>query len=217
MKKPLEEELEFIRVFTLETPKNYQLWQHRQVIVERLGIKEIAAFDLEVTKVQLSLDSKNIHCWQYRQWLLRHFDLPIDPEVEYVDALLKEDVYNNSAWNHRFFLIESSNLYKENKDQCLKLEISSILNFIDKSNEDNECFWNYLVAIIQESSETDFLIDDVISKLSSLIDPPETTENYLFLRFLVRVKRVNSRNSIYESLKELHPINRAFWTLLSHK
>lgn len=50
-------------------------------------------------------DSKNYHVWTYRHWLVRHFKLWDAPrEIRDVEALLKSDVRNNSAWNHRFML-----------------------------------------------------------------------------------------------------------------
>ena len=50
-------------------------------------------------------DSKNYHVWTYRHWLVRHFKLWDSPrEIEDVDALLKADVRNNSAWAHRYML-----------------------------------------------------------------------------------------------------------------
>lgn len=57
-----------------------------------------------LTKI-LSLDSKNYHVWTYRQWLVSHFDLFDSPtELDAIETLLREDVRNNSAWNHRWFL-----------------------------------------------------------------------------------------------------------------
>lgn len=50
-------------------------------------------------------DSKNYHVWTYRHWLVRHFKLWDQPrELEDVEFLLKADVRNNSAWNHRYML-----------------------------------------------------------------------------------------------------------------
>lgn len=50
-------------------------------------------------------DSKNYHVWTYRHWLVRHFRLWDQPrELEDVEFLLKADVRNNSAWNHRYML-----------------------------------------------------------------------------------------------------------------
>lgn len=40
-----------------------------------------------------------------RQWLVRRFDLWDQGEIEFVDYLLQKDVRNNSAWNHRNFLV----------------------------------------------------------------------------------------------------------------
>lgn len=58
----------------------------------------------------LALDAKNYHTWQYRQWVLCRFDdrAQWKAELSFVEDLLDDDVRNNSAWNHRFFVaIES--------------------------------------------------------------------------------------------------------------
>lgn len=53
----------------------------------------------------LALDSKNYHVWTYRHWLVRHFKLWDHPqELADVEALIDQDVRNNSAWNHRWTL-----------------------------------------------------------------------------------------------------------------
>lgn len=212
LKKSLNEEFEFIQAFTIETPKNYQLWQHRQIIVERMASVEVAAMDLEATKFQLSLDAKNIHCWQYRQWLLRHFNLPFLTELEYTKELLKSDVYNNSAWNHRYFLIKNSVEFKI--EDLIKDFENVVLLFLNGSNEDNECFWNYLAALINDCPLLS--IDSVIYKLTEIIGSPEQTKNYLYLRFLSRFDLEN-HEIICERLKDLHPINRAYWNSLIQK
>ena len=208
LKNSLNDELEFIRALTIEAPKNYQLWQHRQIIVERMASVEVAAMDLEATKFQLSLDNKNIHCWQYRQWLLRHFNLPFEMELEYTEELLKSDVYNNSAWNHRYFLIKNGIKFKIE-------DIEKILLFLNGSNEDNECFWNYLAALINDFPLL-LSIESVIYKLTEIVGSPEQTENYLYLRFLSRFNLEN-HEIICERLKDLHPINRAYWNSLIQK
>lgn len=54
------------------------------------------------------LDAKNYHVWSYRQWLVRRFELWDQGELEATEKLIDEDVRNNSAWNHRFFLVSGS-------------------------------------------------------------------------------------------------------------
>ena len=52
-------------------------------------------------------DSKNYHVWSHRQWLCSRFGA-FDSELAFVDRLLASDVRNNSAWNHRFFVLENT-------------------------------------------------------------------------------------------------------------
>lgn len=202
----------------METPKNYQLWQHRQVIVDKMEsangdeCPKIALTDLEDTKVQLSLDAKNIHCWQYRQWILRHFNLSLKSEFDYIDKLLIEDIYNNSAWNHRMFLIKASKEYKNNKNSFLMKEFEIIIGLLDESNEDNECFWNYLAALMRDCNSLS--LEFVLLKISERIGSFQSTKNYNYLRLILRFSDESDNFEICEQLKFLHPINRALWVSL---
>lgn len=36
---------------------------------------------------------------------MKRFDLWENGEIEYLNTLLEDDVRNNSAWNHRFFVV----------------------------------------------------------------------------------------------------------------
>ena len=50
-------------------------------------------------------DAKNYHVWSYRQWLVRRFDLWDQGELGETERLIDEDLRNNSAWNHRWFVV----------------------------------------------------------------------------------------------------------------
>jgi protein farnesyltransferase/geranylgeranyltransferase type-1 subunit alpha len=43
---------------------------------------------------------------ELRQWVIQKFDLWHD-ELGYVEDALRVDVRNNSAWNHRYFVVFS--------------------------------------------------------------------------------------------------------------
>lgn len=107
----LDCELARVRAFVRSHPKNYQAWyhlcpvprsrHHRQSIVARLGCDAVYAHELDEMVVLLVDDAKNYHAWQYRLWLVQHvFDM--HRELELTAELLRLDVYNNSAWNHRY-------------------------------------------------------------------------------------------------------------------
>ncbi|UZJ52877.1 hypothetical protein CBS101457_002197 [Exobasidium rhododendri] len=128
----LKDELNFLDELATKNMKNYQVWQHRKLIVSALGDP---SRELSFVAQVLQIDSKNYHTWVYRQWVLSHFgglpgkrledssSLSSDQhsrrfpdlwkgELAFVDNLLKEDARNNSAWNHRYFCIFGSNWAK---------------------------------------------------------------------------------------------------------
>lgn len=67
-------------------------------------IASLPAGEPSFLALMLSKDAKNYHVWSYRQWLVRHFSL-WDSELPLIEDFLRDDVRNNSAWNHRWFLI----------------------------------------------------------------------------------------------------------------
>ena len=87
----LADELDFMDVLAKENMKNYQVWQHRKVIVTELGHaiskrastddasaageewKAVAGRELAFVRDALKQDAKNYHTWAYRQWVLGHF------------------------------------------------------------------------------------------------------------------------------------------------
>lgn len=104
--KDLRKELDWLNAAALKNLKNYQIWHHRQTIVDNLADP---TGEQEFIARMLTKDSKNYHVWSYRQWLVGRFDLWDKGEIEAVEALLREDVRNNSAWNHRWFLVFGGN------------------------------------------------------------------------------------------------------------
>jgi protein farnesyltransferase/geranylgeranyltransferase type-1 subunit alpha len=116
-----------------------QVWEHRRLIVERLGH---TSNELSFLSEIISHDSKNYHAWQYRQWLLLTYSLWSD-ELNYVDQLIQDDIKNNSAWNQRYFVIAHTTGFKDNI-------IERELDYVEKrirSYPDNESSWNYLRGI----------------------------------------------------------------------
>lgn len=89
---------------------------HRKVVI---GWLKDASIELEFSASILSLDAKNYHTWQYRQWVIKEFNL-WENELEYVNNLLADDIRNNSAWNQRYFVISHTTGYTED---VMKTEI----------------------------------------------------------------------------------------------
>ena len=94
--------------------KSYQVWQHRRMILSALGDPST---ELNFIDSVLAKDGKNYHTWAYRQWVLAQYGgLPgggaekashpglWEGELAYATKLIGEDVRNNSAWNHRYYV-----------------------------------------------------------------------------------------------------------------
>ena len=96
--------------------KNYQVWHHRRLVVERLGDGSAEA---DFTAEAFADDPKNYHAWSHRQWAVRALTggggggreggaAPAGSwaaERALAEAMLQADVRNNSAWNHRWFVL----------------------------------------------------------------------------------------------------------------
>ncbi|EPS60948.1 hypothetical protein M569_13854, partial [Genlisea aurea] len=145
----LREELDYLNQITTENPKNYQIWHHRRWVAEKLGAG-VAGKELEFTSQIFSHDAKNYHAWSHRQWVLLNLG-GWEDELIFCDKLLKEDVFNNSAWNQRYFLITKSPLLgglDSMRDSEVAYAVEAIL-----SRPENESPWRYLRGIYGNDPE----------------------------------------------------------------
>ena len=136
MEANIKQELQYCREMIEEHPKNYQVWQHRRVLVEWL---QDPSSELRLTEIVLAMDQKNYHAWQHRQWVLLAFNL-FDQELTFINRLLEEDVRNNSAWNQRFYVINHTTRWTP---EVVRREVEFTLDKISLVKR-NESAWNYL-------------------------------------------------------------------------
>ena len=94
-----------------------------------------------------------------RQWVISKFNL-WEFELEYVESLLELDVRNNSAWNHRWFVIHYNNSSLPIPSDILQRELLFTYEMINKASK-NESAWNYLRGLAKYHTE---LIHEIIKK-----------------------------------------------------
>ncbi|XP_074592001.1 protein farnesyltransferase/geranylgeranyltransferase type-1 subunit alpha [Curcuma longa] len=150
----LHEERDFVDRITFQNSKNYQIWHHRRWLVEKLGT-EAANRELEFTKQVFALDAKNYHTWSHRQWVLELFG-GWENELEFCCELIENDVFNNSAWNQRYFVITRSPLLG-GLQAMRDSEVCYTSNII-LANPHNESPWRYLRGLYK--GEIEMLISD---------------------------------------------------------
>lgn len=127
MHLPIPDEIAWLNDVSMRNLKNYQIWQHRQLLLEALHkdltttssssseldqkLADLARSETDFITDILAEDTKNYHVWSYRQYLVRKLGRWGPEERHAVERMVDEDVRNNSAWSHRFFLVFSDPAY----------------------------------------------------------------------------------------------------------
>jgi len=140
-------------------PKNYQIWYHRRNLLECTFTGGAASDEerclvgeeLQYIASVLDEDAKNYHAWSHRQWALKTLNTEElwNKELDFTDKLIIKDVWNNSAWNDRWF---ASHRGLKSAPFCLEKSKNEVSYVIDKIANDpyNESPCRYLVAIVKE-------------------------------------------------------------------
>ncbi|KAK9452181.1 uncharacterized protein V1518DRAFT_410556 [Limtongia smithiae] len=203
--KDCEQELEWLEYVASKFPKNYQIWNHREIIVEKYNspIRE-----LPFIEAMLALDSKNYHVWSYRQWVVRRFNLWAT-ELAYTSNMIEDDVRNNSAWNHRYFALFGAGAPVN--DGIVASEIEFTKDAILKAPQ-NASAWNYLSGLVRTSKRPLSSLEDFCTSLASFpmtvsADSQEIVQSARALEVLA---------DIYAEKRDLDRALQA-WTLLADK
>jgi len=164
------DELAWVNDIALDNQKNYQIWHHRQLLVDHLyssistdppAVQQLADSEIDFMIQMFDEDSKNYHVWSYRQWLVQKLNLFNYSELQSIETLLKKDVRNNSAWSHRFFVVFSNSDYctpgskataydPKIPDGIIEREIEFSKAAIFEAPQ-NPSPWNYLRGVLKKS------------------------------------------------------------------
>ena len=170
LKIDLKQELEWLNETALDHQKNYQIWHHRMLIVDKLNDSEGEA---EFVERMFEKDAKNYHVWSYRQWMVKRFALWQKGELEFTEKLIEKDVRNNSAWNHRWFVIngrEADGVAGVADEKIREREVEFAKSAAAKAPQ-NQCPWNYLRGIVKKSGLPLSTLKDFVSQYASVENP----------------------------------------------
>lgn len=166
---PINEELDFVNEIALDNEKNYQIWHHRQILIDHIyptiasdpvAIAKLAKSEQTFMTQMFNSDSKNYHVWAYRQYLVRKLNMFDDSELKAVKDLLHKDVRNNSAWSHRFFIVFSDPAHSTSSSKAADPDPLIPAAIIDREIEfakaaafeapQNQSPWNYLRGVLRK-------------------------------------------------------------------
>ncbi|KAF7491380.1 Protein farnesyltransferase/geranylgeranyltransferase type-1 subunit alpha [Sarcoptes scabiei] len=161
LNKNLMDEMTYIHKVIFENQKNYQVWEHQKfllrVIKEKIDSKELEEIEYEniasifkkfIRIILKQDDSKNYHAWQQLQWFIKFWN-KFDDELKFSEEMIQYDFRNNSAWNHRFFVISNTTGFTDTiaRDEC-EYTIDLI-----RLGPNNESSWNYLIGVVEKSKQ----------------------------------------------------------------
>jgi len=157
-------------------------------------------------------DSKNYHVWSYRVWLVRRFNL-WDTEIPYVDALIEDDVRNNSAWSHRFFVLFQRD-GKDPKTIDLEDELSYVQEKIALAPQ-NASPWNYLRGVLKAAGKPITTIKALCVRFAP-INAPELVKSSHALDILASIyaaeeDRANAKIALQLLSEKFDPIRNGYW------
>ena len=141
------DELEWLNSLMLSNQKNYQIWHHRKLLLDKMND---ASEEKEMLSQIFQQEPKNFHAWTHRIWLVRRFNCT-EGELDFVERMLKDDIYNNSVWTYRFFLVEFTEGVGKVGRAKIEEEVKYALGKI-KQAPDNESPYNYIRGFLKKYS-----------------------------------------------------------------
>lgn len=163
----IPDEIEWLNEVSLTHIKNYQIWNHRQQLVDHYypaivtspsEVTALANSERDFIEKMLKLDTKNYHVWSYRQYLVRKLGMWGDAERLSIENLIRDDVRNNSAWSHRFFVVFSDPAYSTPDSNATEHDPKVPEDIINREIEyaeekillapQNQSPWNYLKGVM---------------------------------------------------------------------
>lgn len=177
MNADLNQELAWLNETALEHQKNYQIWHHRNLIVDKLDSCEGEA---DFVSQMFEKDAKNYHVWSYRQWLVQRFGLWEKGELEYTETLISRDPRNNSAWNHRWYVINGreANGVLGIRDEAIRDRELKFAKAAAARSPQNVCAWNYLRAVVKKSGMGLASLKGFVGQYASVEQPDAVQSSY---------------------------------------
>ena len=190
------QELNWLDKKMVENQKNYQIWHHRKLLIEKLND---ASHEKRVLDEVFEFEPKNFHAWSHRIWMIRRFN-NIEGEFDFIENMLKNDVKNNSVWNYRFFLILFTNNNKLDKN-IVEQEIKYALEKI-KLCPINECPYCYIRGYINKFGYkyNDFVyVKEEIEKIIQI----EKNNSYGLMLLMDYYEEEKNEKKFNETIEEL--------------
>ena len=191
-------ELDYIHTVLLVDEKNYHAWSHRQWIVSKM---------IDSARTTTTTTSSTVSTASPTTTLVTSI---YDHELMYCENFINRDIRNNSAWNHRWFIVHArtDNRGTTNGETAIlpvttmeqELDYTMDIMTIDPYNE-SPC--KYLVALVRELCDIYNTDDSDIDRHNGDITNNNNTETD------IPISIVKQHSSMIQTVREqLHNIEQ---------
>ena len=203
-----QNELNWLDELMVVNQKNYQIWHHRKLLIEKLND---STHEKKILDDVFQSEPKNFHAWTHRIWMIRRFN-NIEGEFDFIDKMLEKDIKNNSVWNYRFFLVQFVNGNKLDKE-IIEKEIKYSIEKIKKNNI-NECPYCYIRGYINKFKYKYNDFPFIKEELEKIIEKKENNSFclMLLLDFYEEEKEEKKFNETIEKLTKIDYIRKKYYS-----
>ncbi|KYK57242.1 hypothetical protein DCS_04249 [Drechmeria coniospora] len=233
---PVVDEIQWLNEVALENLKNYQIWHHRQLLMDyhypRIAsdaevVKKLGKSEGDFISTMLVEDTKNYHVWSYRQYLVEKLGLWTPNELGCTQNMIEDDVRNNSAWAHRFFVVFSDPKVSTKglpstahdpkvPDSIIDREVSYAKEKITSAPQ-NQSGWNYLRGVLAKGGRSATTVSDFADQfVSGLGEEDEKVQSSHALDLLSEVysekkETTKAKLCLQRLWEKWDPVREGYW------
>ncbi|KAH6987929.1 hypothetical protein BKA56DRAFT_577940 [Ilyonectria sp. MPI-CAGE-AT-0026] len=236
LKLSIPDEITWLNQVALANLKNYQIWNHRQLLMdyyypvieeETATVRTLARSETAFITTMLVEDAKNYHVWSYRQYLVGKLSMWTSSELGSTQNLIEEDVRNNSAWSHRFYLVFSdptgSTAGSGPTEHDPKVPETTLNREIGYAQEkialapQNQSPWNYLLGVLAKGGRKLATLQEFAEQyIAALGEDAEEVRSSHALDFLAKVYHENGDNEkaklcLRRLSEKWDPVREGYW------